>query len=163
MGRVGRWGSWLLFALVWSIGVRAADAQQVDGLRAGVVAHRTSAPQWVIPTSDGGLAAVVLPPSSTDSGWKSPGVAGVLSVVVPGAGSLYAGNARHAAIHFGLDVVGWVGIMVAMAVPEDCKGGCQTPYSAAALAGLVIIPVNRVWSVVTAVGDADAHNRAAGK
>lgn len=38
---------------------------------------------------------------------KSPGVAFLMSLAVPGAGEFWAGNKTRAAIFFGLDVLGW--------------------------------------------------------
>ena len=92
---------------------------------------------------------------------KDPAVAGLLSFIIPGGGSFYAGNNKHGAIHFGMNGIGWSLILAGASIPDDCARSCETPYATAAIAGLVAVPVNWVWSIFTAVDDAHRHNRAA--
>lgn len=89
---------------------------------------------------------------------KDPLVAGILSWLIPGLGSFYAGNSGHGVRHLVIAVGGYA-LLVAGAASDDCLYGdsCGLLY-----AGAGVIVVNAVWGIVTAVGDANAHNRGAG-
>jgi hypothetical protein len=91
-----------------------------------------------------------------DSAKKSPATAVLLSAMFPGAGSLYAGNERHALIHGAIDVasVFAMGSMLA----DTCDPSCSTPRQAAGAGAFVAALVNYVWSIRTAARDADAYN-----
>lgn len=81
-----------------------------------------------------------------------------LSAVVPGVGSLYAGNAKHGwthlLVHLGSSSVLFVGMVDCL---TDWEGGCsnENVYGLTALA----FAVNWAWSIVSAVNDAGAFNR----
>jgi hypothetical protein len=97
--------------------------------------------------------------AQTDSTIKSAGTAGVLSYLFPGAGSYYAGdNHHHALVHAAVGVSSAVAMLPA--INEQCAPPkkCQTSTEVIALAGLVTYVVNSVWSIITAVHDANAHN-----
>ena len=82
---------------------------------------------------------------------KSPVLAGALSLLLPGIGSFYAGNPEHGARHLLITV----GLVVGMGVACSIKDPCGD-----APAGILIVSfANTVWSVVTAVGDANRSNR----
>lgn len=101
------------------------------------------------------------------AGEKNAVVAGVLSWIVPGLGSFYAGNSRHGAIHLGLHVV-FFGVMIAGigSAFEDCLTStdptCGTGGAGTFYAGFVGTLVNGVWSIFTAVKDANTANKPAG-
>lgn len=79
---------------------------------------------------------------------KSPVAAGLLSFVMPGVGSFYAGNSRHGFAHFG---VALGSAFVAMA---SCGVGDDSPCGGASDAAILVNLVNWPWSIVTAVRDA---------
>jgi hypothetical protein len=97
---------------------------------------------------------------------KDPLTAGLLSWLLPGVGSLYAGNSRHGVRHLVIEAGALVVTVIgaAQAVESvDCSGyycttdsGSWTLY----LIGLGGMVGNSVWSIFTAVGDANTHNRA---
>ena len=104
------------------------------------------------------------------AGPKSPAVAGLLSFLIPGVGSYYAGYATHGTTHLlvGLGSAGVSLIGFGMAV-TTCLFSCSPEEEAAEaawtgvfLVGFAAYTVNWVWSVVTAVGDANRYNRVVG-
>ena len=102
------------------------------------------------------LAGAVSAQTPSDTGIKSPALAGVASYLLPGVGSWYAGNDQHARTH-GLIALGLGITGVAMSVGRDCYDMCVPPT----LLGAVVVfgyLTNDVWSVVTAVQDAHAYN-----
>jgi hypothetical protein len=88
---------------------------------------------------------------------KSPWVAGLLSYVFPGVGSYYAGNAghghRHLLITLGLVTLVLVPLSSDETHDEDSPSPLLTAWTLAFVG-------NWVWSIVTAVQDANASNRA---
>jgi hypothetical protein len=114
------------------------------------------------------LAALLLVPivaldvagqAPADSGRRSPIAAGVMSFIIPGVGSAYAGNNYHGAIHGSIALTLAVGGAVAAAADhcdgQDCPGQNQTAIVVIIAAYLT----NEVWSVFTAAKDARAYNR----
>jgi hypothetical protein len=91
----------------------------------------------------------------TGTSGKSPIVAGLLSWVLPGLGSFYAGNSRHGVIHLAVDV-GAYGLLFSSCGDLSCNGG-MIGGSALVLVG------NEIWSIFTAVADANAANGPASK
>lgn len=99
------------------------------------------------------------------AGHKSPLLAGVLSYLLPGTGSFYAGNSRHGVRHLAIAA----GAMT-LAVSTGCGSdqgwgdfGCPNRGRGTLfLVGLAAYGVNAIWSIVTAVEDADAHNAPTG-
>ena len=97
--------------------------------------------------------------ASTDT--QSALLAVGMSAVVPGAGSLYAGNARHGIIHM---AVATATVLTIVVVAGSCsfwlnlKPECDSEERVmnVAAAGFAL---NYVWSIVSAVNDAKAHNR----
>jgi hypothetical protein len=93
---------------------------------------------------------------------KDPALAGILSFLIPGVGSFYAGNSTHGFIHLGIHVVSYVLIVssVSNAVNDCAFGDCSSSStSGGELAlGSIVLLGNDVWSIFTAVGDAHAHN-----
>lgn len=102
-----------------------------------------------------GLTAQEEPPS------RSPSAAGLMSFVVPGTGSFYAGNTGHGARHV---VLGGGTLVLALARASDCDLGILGGTSdtegcvVSGIAALVFIG-NWLWSVSTAVGDAKEFNQ----
>jgi hypothetical protein len=96
------------------------------------------------------------PPDLQAPDRKSPFAAALLSWFVPGVGSFYAENTghgiRHVAIHLG--GLGFLALQLAAEFP--------TSNSAANVAGGVsVVVLNGIWSIITALGDANAYNRRA--
>lgn len=95
----------------------------------------------------------------SDSGRRSPIAAGIMSFIVPGVGSAYAGNNYHAAIHGSLALAFGIGGAIAVG-SDNCDGQvCAGQYQTAAVVALVAYVTNQVWSVFTAAKDARAYNR----
>ena len=92
-----------------------------------------------------------------DSGEKSAFAAGMLSLLVPGTGSFYAGNAAHGWRHMLIEVGTFgVGFLVA----HTCSGELGCGVEVFTGIGLVLMG-NRIWSIIAAVSDAHATNRTA--
>lgn len=87
-----------------------------------------------------------------ESGQKDAVVAGILSFLVPGAGSFYAGNATHGWTHMLIEV-GTFG--AGLAVARSCNGELGCGIEVLTGVGVVLIG-NQIWSVITAVSDAHA-------
>ncbi|MBI5601145.1 MAG: hypothetical protein HY944_06225 [Gemmatimonadetes bacterium] len=81
---------------------------------------------------------------------KSPVAAGLLSLLVPGVGSFYAGNSKHGFTHFG------VALGAAFVAMASCGQGHDSPCGGASDAAALVTLVNWPWSIVTAVRDARA-------
>lgn len=103
-----------------------------------------------------GLTAFAAPaPQIADS--KDPTLAGILSFLIPGVGSFYAGNGGHGIRHLGLHLGSYVLIGAAVASCDyDCSGS-----GGLVLLGSLALLGNDVWSIFTAVNDAKGHNGAA--
>lgn len=87
---------------------------------------------------------------------KSAYVAGLLSFLLPGAGSFYAGNSAHGWTHMLIEV-GTFG--AGLAVGRTCNGELGCGVEVLTGVGAVLIG-NQIWSIVTAVKDVSAtHNR----
>jgi hypothetical protein len=92
---------------------------------------------------------------------RSSGLAVGMSAVIPGTGSLYAGNTRHGIIHM---AVATATVLTIAGAASSCV--LETSYGSecdkngatinVAAAGFV---VNYVWSLVSAVHDAKAYNK----
>jgi hypothetical protein len=94
-----------------------------------------------------------------DTGQKSPAVAGVASYVLPGLGSWYAGDVHHAQVHGGIAVgLGVAGELAGLA--GDCFELSCKEEAVNVVGGLIVLSylTNAIWSTVTAVHDAQAHN-----
>ena len=102
------------------------------------------------------LAGAVSAQTPSDTGIKSPTVAGVTSYLLPGVGSWYAGNDQHARTH-GLIALGLGITGVALSAGRDCYDMCVPPTLLGTLVFVGYL-TNGVWSVVTAVQDAHAYN-----
>ena len=100
----------------------------------------------------------------TPAGEKSPAAAGALSLLIPGAGSYYAGNGLHGTIHL-LTAVASLALLVgeaASCLPLIVYGSLSAESDKCnETAGNVtagVYLVNWGWSIVTAVRDARSHN-----
>ena len=92
-----------------------------------------------------------------DSGEKNAYVAGMLSFLVPGAGSFYAGNSAHGWTHLLIEGGAFAsGFLIA----HTCNGELGCGIEAITGVGVVLIG-NQLWSIVTAVSDAHATKRTA--
>ena len=90
---------------------------------------------------------------------KSPTTAGLLSgLVLPGAGSFYAGNSGHGIRHLAIAVVSGVGIQ---AGSDNCGLVFSSPDDDCTLLGvsLGVFVVNWIWSITTGVSDVKEYNR----
>lgn len=98
--------------------------------------------------------------TATPSSRRSPALAGTLSLVLPGVGSLYATHTGHGIRHL-------VAIPLLLGATYGClliadryTGGDITAEKAyCLLGGAALYVANDVWSVVTAVRNAKAYNR----
>jgi len=79
---------------------------------------------------------------------KDPAVAGILSFFLPGIGSFYAGNTTHGVVHLGVDL-GAYAVML---------GGAYNLNGGALAAGYLVLLGNDIWSIFTAVDDANDYN-----
>ena len=89
---------------------------------------------------------------------KEPIIAGVLSWLLPGLGSFYADNSKHGVRHLIIEGVGLV-VFIAGAAMENDKAGSGDGLI---IAGYTVFIVNGVWSIITAVQDANAFNNRKG-
>ncbi len=96
--------------------------------------------------------------SMAAQGEKSPLLAGVLSWIIPGVGSFYAENSGHGIRHLAIQGVGF-GLLIWGAVETE---DINVDVHAALWVGLGVVVVNGLWSIVTAVTDANAYNRSLG-
>lgn len=88
---------------------------------------------------------------------KSAYVAGLLSFLLPGVGSFYAGNSAHGWTHMLIEV-GTFG--AGLTVAHTCNGELGCGIEVLTGVGVVLI-ANQIWSIVTAVRDvSSARNRA---
>ena len=103
-----------------------------------------------------------LPALVQGEGRKEPIVAGVLSWVVPGLGSFYAGHSKHGWTHLAVAGASLVIMVVGVSdcVGDDFYSDCDTGLGFAAVGYLGYV-VNAIWGIVSAVGDANAANRGA--
>lgn len=90
---------------------------------------------------------------------KDPVVAGVLSWLLPGAGSFYAGHRRHGWTHAGIALGTAMLILSGMGECEEsldaeCVGGAGLVVT-----GLAVFAVNNVWAIISGVNDAHAFNK----
>ena len=90
---------------------------------------------------------------------KNPALAGVLSVLVPGLGSFYAGSTGHGIRHLAAVpiIIGATALGLRGANKDD--GETEAAELLVLAGGVGLLLANSVWSVVTAVGDVDEHNR----
>jgi hypothetical protein len=87
---------------------------------------------------------------------KDPFTAGLLSWLIPGLGSFYAGNSNHGFLHLGIGL-GSYAVLYGGLNSDACQW--EDDCSVAGV-GLVIYLGNAIWSIFAAVGDANTHNRA---
>ncbi len=114
---------------------------------------------WVAPSSAAATVSSVRAdrPLTLDAvDRKDPTLAGVLSFLIPGVGSFYAGNTTHGIVHLGIHV-GSYALIVGEATSCAFDGSC-TGSGGLVAAGYLVLLGNDVWSIFTAVNDAHAHN-----
>jgi TM2 domain-containing membrane protein YozV len=141
-----------LFAIECVPGVVLAQ-RLTDG--AVIVRHAASTPDWRLPAS----TVTLQPATADDTDKKDPVIAGALSFLIPGVGSFYAGNNGHGYLHLGIHIVTYVVTIGALVGTANCDTtNCVTNSASSAAIGYVVLLVNDVWSVFTAVGDAHVHN-----
>jgi len=85
-------------------------------------------------------------------GEKDPLIAGLLSLILPGAGSFYAGNTPHGVRHVVIEVASYAVLFGA------CNPGSTSTNNCGAALGLSYVALlgNTAWAIVTAVNDAHA-------
>lgn len=88
---------------------------------------------------------------------RDPTLAGIMSFIIPGVGSFYAGNSGHGLRHLGIHLGSYVLIGAAAA---SCDYDCSSNAGMVGLGALALL-ANDVWSIFVAVNDAKAHNGAA--
>lgn len=88
---------------------------------------------------------------------RSPVAAGFLSLLIPGVGSFYAGNATHGFVHLGIAVgAGFISM-------AQCGQGKDAPCGGASNVATLVQLVNWPWSIVNAVRDARASGDGASR
>lgn len=136
----------LYLAAVYSLTLAApAGAQHAETAR---IVHRPApalARVTVAAVPTGGSPTA---PAANEA--KSPLAAGLLSFLIPGVGSFYAGNSNHGFAHLSI-ALGAAFISLA-----QCGQGHDAPCGGASDAAALISLVNWPWSIVTAVRDARA-------
>jgi hypothetical protein len=157
-----------------SVRIAAAGQIRVVLRAAGLaVAVAVAAPMTVMAqrVSDARVAMSHAPSSVTpllasSSGSASPAAAGLMSLVIPGLGSFYAGYGRHGGTHLGIAAAS-LAVMVAgvAAALSECPILSDQPCnssggSALAAIGFVTYGVNDIVSVFTAINDANRKNAA---
>jgi hypothetical protein len=105
-------------------------------------------PAAVSSTSGRTSAATLAAAAAVPADRKDPVIAGVLSFVIPGLGSFYAGNTTHGMVHLGVDL-GAYAVMIGGAA--DGNGGTLA-------FGYILYLGNGIWSIFTAVDDANVAN-----
>lgn len=127
-------------------------AQRLRDARAGI-----SMPGFSIPSLP--IVPHTRPELPREDTGKSPFLAGMLSLYIPGAGSFYAGNYRHGLVHFlvsngslGLAIVDLGKCVHTFAPPQrvTCTGGNDVGV----ITGWIVFFGNDIWSIFTAVSDA---------
>jgi hypothetical protein len=104
-----------------------------------------------------GPVSLTLPQSS---GEKSPAVAALLNALLfPGIGNFYAGNSGHGLRHVALAVGGGA---ILLAGFGKVYGEGQNEGDGLALAGLLVVSGNWVWSIFSGIGDARAAGSSGG-
>ena len=99
----------------------------------------------------------VLVPQQGAVSRKDPAVAGLLSFLLPGLGSFYAGNSGHGILHLAIGL-GSYAVMYGGLNSDACQ---WEDDCAVAGVGAVVYLGNAIWSIFAAVSDANKHNRAA--
>jgi len=107
------------------------------------------------------LGIVAESPGEHSAARKEPLVAGLLSWILPGVGSFYAGNSGHGVRHL-LISAGAVTAVVVGASAFDDNDEDATLSGVLIVGGLTLAVTNAVWGIITAVNDAHAANRVAG-
>lgn len=109
------------------------------------------------------------PRTQSAASTKSPALAAALSFMIPGAGSYYAGNSAHGMRHLlilGAGVGVWtMGAAIwATNTVDDClSGDCDSSNDAGDVlmaVGVGALVANQIWSIATAIKDAEDYNRA---
>ena len=93
-------------------------------------------------------------------GEKSALLAGFLSFVLPGVGSLYADNTGHGIRHLVAIPIVVGATVVGMQLANKDGGEAEAAEYGVLLGGGVLLLANGIWAVVTAVNDAHDYNRA---
>jgi len=93
---------------------------------------------------------------------KEPALAGVLSFIIPGLGSFYAGNNRHGIIHLSVHVASFfvmiVGAAAAVDTVDPTTGAISGGGIGTFMVGWLALVVNDIWSIFTAINDANRFN-----
>jgi hypothetical protein len=107
-----------------------------------------------------GAAYLTLPQSS---GEKNPTVAALLNaLLLPGIGNFYAGNVGHGFRHVGLGVGGTALLVAGLAECAEFSCDDSNAGQALAVAGLIVITGNWVWSIFSGIADANAAGGSSG-
>lgn len=89
---------------------------------------------------------------------RSPLAAGMMSAVLPGLGSFYAGNSGHGVTHLAVAAASFAGMLAGNDSCQIVFAGPDSNCTLIAVSGLVFIG-NWIWSMATAAGDAKEYNR----
>ena len=143
--------------------VASVGAQRSADERVGVTTsvEGSSASATILSASGSPISSLTAPdPIVPRAGSeKDPFVAGLLSWVIPGVGSFYAGNSRHGVTHLVAHLASY-GLILggAASCTTNYSGAATCSSSSAATVGIgfVALVVNDVWSIFTAVSDARA-------
>jgi TM2 domain-containing membrane protein YozV len=99
---------------------------------------------------------------------KDPLVAGLLSWFIPGLGSFYAGRSGHGVRHVVIHVVALGAVIAGVVSSADAAAGSginadESRDEVLIIGGTAVLLLNGIWSIITAVGDANAYNRGTGR
>jgi hypothetical protein len=94
----------------------------------------------------------------SDANTKNPALAGVLSAVVPGLGSFYAGSTGHGIRHLAaVPLIIGVTTLGLKGANKD-EGEAEAAELLILAGGIGLLLANSVWSVVSAVSDVNEYN-----
>jgi hypothetical protein len=140
--------------LVLSLLVSALKSSDAQSPRAVAVAFRPANAATVVMDS-------ITPLQDRPGGRKEPVLAGAISWIIPGLGSIYANHNTHGFRHM---AVAGASIAVMILGVSDCFDDsyvdeCDTGLGFAVIGYLAYV-VNNVWAIVSGFNDALANNRA---
>lgn len=148
----------VVLAVLVLLPAASATGQRLVAARVGVPSVASSSLRYatVLPLSQPSSLMVPGPLGPRAGDEKDPLIAGLLSWVIPGVGSFYAGNNTHGWTHLIIDVASY-GVIIGGATATGSTG------TVAMGVGFVSLFVNDIWSIFTAVSDAQATRRSSGR
>jgi hypothetical protein len=139
-----------------------------------IAVAQASAPTPVGPRLELARAYYLAAPATYDSAFslqaaerKSAALAGIMSWFIPGLGSFYAGNSGHGIRHIVIHIVALGAFIGGVVSTADAATGTginvdEERDTWLILGGAGVMFLNSIWSIITAVGDANAYNQRSG-